>query len=57
MGDFNAQIVKRAYPMETATGKFGLRLRNERDLGRMGNIKKVQYHEYHVPDESREEMD
>ena len=30
MGDFNAQIGKRTNPMETATGKFGLGLRNER---------------------------
>ena len=30
MGDFNAQIEKRANPMETATDKFGLGLRNER---------------------------
>ncbi len=28
MGDFNAQIGKK--PMETATGKFGLELRNQR---------------------------
>ena len=47
-GDFNVQIGKRANPKETATGKFGLELRNERGdmhLGRMGNIKKVQTHE------------
>ena len=30
MGDFRAQIGKRTNPMETATGKFGLELRNER---------------------------
>ena len=30
MVDFNAQIGKRTNPMETATGKFGLGLRNER---------------------------
>ena len=30
MGDINAQIGKRANTMETATGKFGLELRNER---------------------------
>ena len=30
MGDLNAQIGKRTNPMETATGKFGLELRNER---------------------------
>ena len=29
----------------------------ERRLGRMGNIKKVQNHEYYIPEESREEMD
>ena len=29
MGDFNTQIGKRANPMERATGKFGLGLRNE----------------------------
>ena len=26
-------------------------------LGRMGNIEKVQNHEYHVPEESRKDMD
>ena len=31
--------------------------RKRRHLGRIGNIKKVQNHEYHVPEESREEMD
>ena len=30
MGDFNPQIGKRTKAMETATGKFGLELRNER---------------------------
>ena len=30
MGDFSAQIGKRKSPMETATGKFGLELKNER---------------------------
>ena len=30
MGDFNAQTGKRTNPMETATGKLGLGLRNER---------------------------
>ena len=30
MGDFNAQIGKRTKPMETATGKRGIGLRNER---------------------------
>ena len=30
MGDFYAEIGKRTNPMETATGKFGLELRNER---------------------------
>ena len=30
MGDFNAQIGKRTNPMERATGKFALELRNER---------------------------
>ena len=30
MGDFSAQIGKRTNPMETATGKFDLELRNER---------------------------
>ncbi len=30
MGDFSAQIGKTTNPMETATGKFGLKLRNER---------------------------
>ena len=31
--------------------------RKRRHLGRMGNIKKLQNHEYHVSEESREEMD
>jgi len=30
MRDFNAQIGKRTNPLETATSKFGLELRNER---------------------------
>ena len=30
MGDHNAQIGKRTNPIETATGIFGLELRNER---------------------------
>ena len=30
MGDFSAQVGKRTHPMETATGKFVLELRNER---------------------------
>jgi len=30
MGDFNAQIGKRTNPMEKATCKYGLELRNER---------------------------
>ena len=30
MGDFNAQLGKRTNPMETATGKFGFELINER---------------------------
>ena len=43
MGDFNAQTGKRTNPMETATGKFGLGLRNRmrRHLGRIGTMKKV----------------
>ena len=58
MRDFNAQVGKRRNPMETATGKFGLELRNKRrNLGRMGNIKKEQNHEYLVSEECREEMD
>ena len=58
MGDFNAQIGKITNPIKTITGAFGFRLRNERrHLCRMGNVKKVTNHEYHVPEESREEMD
>ena len=58
MGDFNVQIGKRTNRMETATGKFGLELRNERgDTMVEWSTKKVQNHEYHVPEESREEMD
>ena len=30
MADFNAQIGNRTNPIEAATGKFGLELRNER---------------------------
>ena len=30
MGDVNAEIWKRTNPVDTATGKFGLELRNER---------------------------
>jgi len=44
--------------METATGKFGLELRNKRrNRGRMGNFKKEQNHEYLVSKENMEEMD
>ena len=59
MGDFNAQILKRTNPIETATGKFGLELRNERGitLVEWDKIKKAQNHECYVPEESREEMD
>ena len=41
MGDFNAQLEKLMYPM--ATGKFGPRneKRKRRQLGRIGNTKKV----------------
>ena len=51
MGDFNAQIGKRTNPMETAMGKFWARIEKgkRRHLGRMGNLKKVRSHEYHVP--------
>ena len=52
MGDFNAQIGKRPNSMETATDKFGLEYRNERG-DTLSNLKKVQNHEYHVPEESR----
>ena len=40
-------------------GKIWARLekRKRRHLGRMGNIKKEQNHEYHVTEENREEMD
>ena len=31
MGDINAQTWIRTKPMETATGKFGLEMKNERD--------------------------
>ena len=31
MGDINAQTGIRTKPMETATGKFGLEIKNERD--------------------------
>ena len=48
IGDFNAQIWNRTNPMETATGTFGVELRNERHLGRMGNIKKLENHEHRV---------
>jgi len=30
VGDFNTQIGKRTNPIETATGKFGVELKNER---------------------------
>ena len=46
--------------METATGKIiwaQSEKRKRRHLGRIGNAKKVQNYEYHVPEESREEMD
>ena len=45
--------------MKKATGKFGLELRNERTehLGKVGNFKKIQNHEYRVPEESWEYVD
>ena len=48
MGDFNAQIGKRSNPVENWAG---IEKRKRRHLGKMGNIKKVQNHEYHVPEE------
>ena len=52
MGDFNAQIRKRT----NGNGKGQIWARIDK-LGRMGNITKVQNHEYYGPEESREEMD
>ena len=52
-----------SYPEEDITNFYNGQIwdRNEkrkrRHLGRMGNIKKVNIHEYHVPEERREEMD
>ena len=52
------QIWKRSNPMETATGKFRLEMRNERgDTLVERQHKKVQNHEYHFPEESSEEKD
>ena len=52
--DGRLQYANRKKTMETATGNFGLELRN---LGRMDNSKKVQNNEHRVPEERREEMD
>jgi len=43
IGDFNAQIEKRKNPLKTATGKFGLELRNKRGdtLVKWATAKKV----------------
>ena len=57
MGHFNAQIGKRTKPMETATGKCGIKKRKRQQLDKAGIIKTVQNHEYHVPEERRGEMD
>ena len=59
MRDFNVQIGKRAVPMEMAVGKYRVQIekRNRRHLGRMGNMKKAQNQEYHVPKESKQEME
>ena len=58
MGDFIEQIGKRTSP-RNGNGQIWTRIekRKRRHLGRMSIIKKVQNHEYHVPVESREEMD
>ena len=58
MGNFNAQIGKRKQTYGNGNGQMWARIekRKRRHLGRMGNIKKLHNHEYHVPEESREEM-
>ena len=55
IGDFNSQIGKKNIPYGRGNGHIWARKR--RHLGRMGNIKNVQGHKYHVSKESREEMD
>ena len=46
-------------PYGNGNGNIWARIekRKRRHLARIGNIKKVQNHEYHVPEERREEMD
>ena len=46
-------------PYGNGNGHISARIekRKKRHLGRMGNVKKVQSHESHVPEESKEEMD
>ena len=55
IGDVNAEIIKRINPMETATGKCELELRNERGDTLVEWETSRKYN--HVSEESREEMD
>ena len=58
-GDINAQIWEKNKPYGNDNGQIWARIENRqrRHLGRMVNIKKVHNHEYHVPEEGKEEMD
>ena len=58
MGYVSARKGNRTNLCETATGQTWARIekRKRRHLGRMGNFKKGQTYEYHVPEESREDM-
>ena len=58
MGNFNAQIGKNK-PHRNGNRYSWARIekRKRRQLGRMGNINKVHNHEYHVSEESMEEID
>ena len=51
---FNAQIGKKNKPYGNGNGQFWARIEKgkRRHLGRMGNIKKVQNHEYHVSEKA-----
>ena len=53
-GDFSAQVGKRTNSVETVMGIFSL---ERGDTGIMGKIMKIRNHEYHVSEESREEVD
>ena len=59
MGDFKKSKREKKKLNGNGKGQIWARIENRkrRPVGRMDNIKKVQNHEYHVPEDSRYEMD